>query len=39
MVEPVERLGFNPLDRAHAADWRAAAARFARDADDVKLAT
>lgn len=39
MVEPVEGLGFKPLDRAHAADWRAAAARFACDADDVKLAT
>lgn len=39
MVEPVESLGFNPLDPARAADWRTAAARFARDADDVELAT
>ena len=38
MVEPVEGVAFNPLDRSHAADWRAVRSRFARDADDVKLA-
>ena len=38
-MEPVERVGFNPLDRAAAAEWRAVRQRFARDADDIKLAT
>ena len=39
MVEPVEGVAFNLLDRSHSADWRAVCSRFARDADDVKLAT
>jgi len=39
MVEPVEGVAFNPFNRAHAADWKAVRARFARDADDIKLAT
>jgi dynein heavy chain len=39
MVEPVEGVAFNPLDRLHTAEWRAVRGRFLRDADDVKLAT
>jgi dynein heavy chain len=39
MVEPVEGVAFNPLDRGQAEEWRAVRSRFARDADDIKLAT
>ena len=39
MVEPVEGIAFDPLDRAHAADWRAVCARFRGDAEDAQLAT
>lgn len=38
-MEPVEGVSFNPFERCNAADWRAVRQRFARDADDIKLAT
>ncbi len=39
MVEPVEVAAFNPFDPAHSAGWHALRQRFARDADDVEMAT
>ncbi len=39
MVEPVASIAFHPFNKAHAAEWRAVRARFARDADDIQLAT
>ncbi|PRW56454.1 flagellar inner arm dynein 1 heavy chain alpha [Chlorella sorokiniana] len=39
MVEPVAGTAFHPFNKAHAAEWRAVRARFARDADDIQLAT
>lgn len=39
MVEPVQGVPFHPFQAERAAEWRAARARFARDADDIRLAT
>lgn len=39
MVQPVADITFHPFNKAHAAEWRAVRARFARDADDIQLAT
>lgn len=39
MVEPVASIGFHPFHKAHAVEWQAVRARFARDADDIQLAT
>lgn len=39
MVEPVQSVSFNVLDKAHGTDWRSIRGRFLRDAEDIKLAT
>lgn len=39
MVAPVEGAAFNVLDCGRSVEWRGIKQRFARDAEEVKLAT
>lgn len=39
MVEPVESVAFNVMDKGHRGEWKAIRIRFLREAEDVKLAT